>query len=376
MNWSVNRKQRWVLRLEASDAPGSAMRRTVVQDPEDAASLVVRRLIHNLRDEPIERFDPIFSFAASKQFGAVDIKGSDVSPCSTAFVLMFHLHGQTRFSGKSLVPTVSSLDAGFLIGRDDELVVLQRTTFPDSFVQIQDAPRFLREIRVAREDPAAVLPGPDRILIEPAPDRRATDCCHDASLTCLGSQVPRAPSRERNVMSRGEFTGQRLDLNDHLWGGKPGGDPGEDAPPSRRVSFPETVCARSRQLHGAYRDDERFHRFQAPERPSGLFWRVAPENTLTYISGLERSVRVPPPPTERSEMGFFSASCLPPLNKRMPRKSCYAQQKYVSVFKNRCTKSQRRWPAYSKAALTTADCSWRWTFRDPAAGLALSGRPT
>lgn len=318
MNWSVNRNQRWVLRLETSDAPGSAMGRTIVQYPEDAASLVVRPLVHNLRDEPIERFDPVPSFTASKQLGTVDIQGRDVGPSPAPCVLMFHLHRRPSLGGKSLVPTSPSLDAGFLVGRQDELIILQRASLPDPFVKIQDTSRLLREIRVARENPAAVVPRSDRILVEPTPDRRTTDRCHDASLPGLGSQVPRTPSRKRNVMDRREFTGQRLDLHDHLWGGKPGGGPGEDAPPTRRVAARKTACARSRQPLGAYRGDERWRRYQALERPSGSSWRAEPENTLTYIFALERSVRVPPASTRQPEMGFVLASCRPPLPGRMP----------------------------------------------------------
>ena len=309
-----------MLRFETSDAIGSSMRRAVVHYPEDAARLVVRRLAHNLRDEPIKGFDSVFSRARSKQLEMVDIKRSDVGPGSTPRVFMFHLHGRTRLGWKSLVATLASLNAGFLIGRQYELVVLQRMSLPDPFIKIQDAPSFLREVGIARKNPAAVLPGPDRILVEPAPDRRAADRCHNARLTSLGSQVPRTPSRKRNLMDRGKFTGQRLDLNDHLWGEKPGGGRGEDVPPIRRVSFRETVCARSKQLHGAYRGERRFHRYQALQRPSGSFWRVVPENTSTYIFGIERSARVSPGPTERFEMGFFLASCLPPFGDRMPGK--------------------------------------------------------
>lgn len=64
------------------------------------------------------------------------------------------------------MPTSPSLDAGFLVDRQDELIILQRPSLPDSFVQIQDTSRLLGEIRVAWENPAAVLPRADRILVE------------------------------------------------------------------------------------------------------------------------------------------------------------------------------------------------------------------
>jgi len=52
-------------------------------------------------------------------------------------------------------------------------------------LQVKDPTHLLGEVRIAREDPTAVLPGPDRILVEPAlqgcwllmlahPERRAS----------------------------------------------------------------------------------------------------------------------------------------------------------------------------------------------------------
>ena len=318
MNRSMHRNQCGMLRFETSDAIGSAMGRAVVHYPEDAAGLVVRRLVHNLGDELIERVDAASPCATSKQLETVNIQSGDVGPGSTPRVFMFHLHGQTGLGWHSLMASPSGLNTGFLIGRQNELVILQRTSLPNSFVQIQNAPSFLREVGIARENPAAVLPGPDRIIVEPAPDGRAANRCNNARLNCLGGQIPCAPSRERNLMDRGKFTGQRLDLNDHRWGEKPVGGPGEEVPPTRRFSFQENVCARSKRLHGAYRGGPRFRRYQALQRPSGSFWRVAPENALTYIFGIERSTRVPPGLTERSEMGFFLASYLLLLGDRMP----------------------------------------------------------
>jgi hypothetical protein len=50
------------------------------------------------------------------------------------------------------------LNAGFFIRRDDELRILQGFALPDSGVEIEDAPGFGSEIRIAWKDPTAVLP--------------------------------------------------------------------------------------------------------------------------------------------------------------------------------------------------------------------------
>ena len=57
------------------------------------------------------------------------------------------------------------LDTGLLIGRDDELVLAQRLPLPAPLVQVQDAPGLGLEVRIARKDPAAVLPGADGIFV-------------------------------------------------------------------------------------------------------------------------------------------------------------------------------------------------------------------
>ena len=67
------------------------------------------------------------------------------------------------------------LDAGLLVGRHHELIVAQCLPIPASFVQIQDASRFDRELGIAGKDPAAMLPGSDRILVKPAPYRAVAD---------------------------------------------------------------------------------------------------------------------------------------------------------------------------------------------------------
>jgi hypothetical protein len=59
--------------------------------------------------------------------------------------------------------------------RRHKLVLGQRLALPDPMIEIQDAPRFSRKIRIAWKDPTTVLPRPDRILVKPAPDRALTD---------------------------------------------------------------------------------------------------------------------------------------------------------------------------------------------------------
>jgi hypothetical protein len=54
--------------------------------------------------------------------------------------------------------TAARLDAGFLICTDDELRSLHGLALPDSGVEIENAPGFQSEVRVAGKNPTPVLP--------------------------------------------------------------------------------------------------------------------------------------------------------------------------------------------------------------------------
>jgi hypothetical protein len=50
---------------------------------------------------------------------------------------------------------------------------------------------------MTRENPAAVIPGTDGILVQPPPDRTAADGRNQASLTDLTGEIAGAPARQR-----------------------------------------------------------------------------------------------------------------------------------------------------------------------------------
>jgi hypothetical protein len=91
---------------------------------------------------------------------------------------VLHAHRFAGFGRKTGVDSTPRLDAGLLVGRDDELVVAQGLALPASPVKIQDAAGLELEVRVPRKDPAAVLPGADRIFVQPAPHRAVADARH------------------------------------------------------------------------------------------------------------------------------------------------------------------------------------------------------
>ncbi len=80
-----------------------------------------------------------------------------------------------------------------------------------------------------------MLPGTDRVLVEPTPDRAVTDRRDNAGAARFGSDLSDTPARERQVTQRREFASEGLNLNDYLWGERPEDDPGGSvlqAPPA------------------------------------------------------------------------------------------------------------------------------------------------
>ncbi len=139
--------------------------------------------------------------------------------------------------------TASSLDAGLFVGGDHELIALQRPAVPGAGIEIENPAGLGGKLWVARKDPTAVIPGPNGILMQPAPDRAAGDGRDQAGLTDLPSDVRRIPMRKRKAVGGGQFTGESLDLHHQFWGKKPGGDPGEGVPPGPPGGLRRNACA-------------------------------------------------------------------------------------------------------------------------------------
>ena len=85
------------------------------------------------------------------------------------------------------------------------------------------APPWPGSARVTREDPAAMLPRADGILVQPPPDGAVADARHQARLSRVLRHVSNAQPRQRQAQRCRQFAGERLDLNGQLWGEKPGG---------------------------------------------------------------------------------------------------------------------------------------------------------
>ena len=135
------------------------------------------------------------------------------------------------------------LDAGLFVGGNDEFIGAQRLSLPTALVEVEHLEGFSLEVRVARENPTAVLPGTDRVLVEPTPDGSATDLGDDAALGDFTDQILSAESGQRQSCRGWQFTGQCLDLHDDFWGEKQAGARFVVRRPNLRGVPRRSVCA-------------------------------------------------------------------------------------------------------------------------------------
>ena len=88
-----------------------------------------------------------------------------------------------------IVLSCSCLNARLLIGREQIFPGPQALSLPLTVVQIKRSACSDFEVRVPRENPGAMVPGTNRIFIQPAPDRGTADLCDEASSDGLGSNL-------------------------------------------------------------------------------------------------------------------------------------------------------------------------------------------
>jgi hypothetical protein len=151
--------------------------------------------------------------------------------------------------GQSRNQASSGLNAGFFIRTKHEVVFVQRLAIPGSVIQIQDTPCALFERGIAGPDPTAITPRTDSICTEPTPHRCSADGSNHTTFYRLAGNLITTQAGERQPEVLGQLTGQRLDFDHDLRGGKTRGRPRLDCSsrPTRRLSKKrlrhfDTIC--------------------------------------------------------------------------------------------------------------------------------------
>jgi hypothetical protein len=104
-------------------------------------------------DQPAEGLDAGRRLAAAQQAGLVHVPGGQVGECAAALVLVLDLHHARHAWWQRGMAAAAGLDAGLLIGRDDELVWLQAPALEAALVQVERHAGLGGEVGSAREDP-------------------------------------------------------------------------------------------------------------------------------------------------------------------------------------------------------------------------------
>ena len=167
----------------------AAMGGTVVRDEEHVPRRTIGFLSHDLSDQALERRDPVLVLAAAEQPGAVHVPGGQISPRPGPRIFVLDTEwtaGRGRQWGMFAPP---GLDAGLLVGGENIIPRPQHRIFPTSLVKIEDLASLAGELRITRENPGAMAPGPQSVLTEPAPKGGATDLRDDAARHRLLAQL-------------------------------------------------------------------------------------------------------------------------------------------------------------------------------------------
>lgn len=110
---------------------------------------------------------------------------------------MFDAHRASRGRWQRGVLGTPGLNTGFLIRREDKFRPTEGPAFPESGIEIEDAPRLVGENRIAGEDPGAVLPWTNGVGTQPTPERCPADLDDDSLRLYFLADVGQGEARQR-----------------------------------------------------------------------------------------------------------------------------------------------------------------------------------
>jgi hypothetical protein len=140
---------------------------------------------------------PVVGGAAARHGGVVHVERREIGQGAAAPILELDPAGPFWPSRQVVVSAVQGLQLGRLVRADDVLIRAQLAALPAPVVEVQYPLGLGREVRVAWEDPRAVLPRLDRISGQPALDCRAGQRVGDATGDGLGGQIRAGPAGQR-----------------------------------------------------------------------------------------------------------------------------------------------------------------------------------
>jgi|GEM_PF-3432692 len=248
------------------------MGRPVVGDPEDTMGGAVWFLAHDHFDYIMERGYAGGCPTETKKLCTMNIPSCDIGQSAFSFVLMFDTGYTARGGGSSGYQPSPSLNAGFLIRGNHEVVIAQSLAIPSPVIQIQNTSCFLFEMRVTGPDPAPIAPRADCVGAEPAPHRCPTDGSDNAALYCLPRNVIPSQAREGQAQVFRQLARQGLDFDHDLRGEKCVVVRALTALASRQGAGRRSACATSTRSVEASPGACQFPCWTSPEQQGGQPW--------------------------------------------------------------------------------------------------------
>lgn len=169
-----------------------------------------------------------------------------------------------------------SLDTGLLIGTQSKLILFERFFVPNPVIEIENFSGFSGKIWISGENPTPMLPRLDGVLMQPAPHCATANRSNETRLPDMIHNIFNAPARKGDPIFNGQFTGDRFNLDDEIWGEKPGGGPVENVLRGPRDVAQRTVFATCRQPPVVYPIWLQFDHCLDPVRQGESFWPGEP----------------------------------------------------------------------------------------------------
>ena len=176
--------------LQPLDTAISAMGRGIIDDEKDPFGILIRCLVHNLCQEPIEGCNARFGLTSSKQFSAMHIPSCKISQRTFAFIFVLDKDGMVSCWGYGFGPAMSGLNTGLFISRKHIFIRFKGLSLLNAVIQIQHTSRLLLEIGIAWKNPHPMAPRPNSVFIKPTPHRREADPFRQAMLQYLPFKEP------------------------------------------------------------------------------------------------------------------------------------------------------------------------------------------
>jgi hypothetical protein len=188
----------------------TAMRRTVIHNPEQSFRRTVGLLRKNLIYQSAKWFDATRWFTTPHDITTPNIPHSQILQCSATLILEFDPCCAAWAGSQRGMDSDAGLDARLLIRTEDKIAAFQGFSASIPRVQVEDRPGLFHELRVSRKDPILELPGLDRVFVQYPPYRAAANEFAQGPLHSRG-KIVQGLSTDWLAGFRNTLTSQGLD---------------------------------------------------------------------------------------------------------------------------------------------------------------------